>query len=377
MRSIKFLLLTLFILLSFTQKMAAQALSENAAITLLTCGPGNELYSVFGHTAIRVYDPENNIDTVYNFGTFDFDTPNFYLKFVKGDLQYYVSVSSYEDFVSQYIYYDRDVYEQVLNLTPVQKQNISTELNSILISDRKFYTYKFIDRNCTTMVADIIAANIEGEISDETLDKGKTNREIIYSRLDNLFYENLGINLMFGYKTDSESYKLFLPNELMEGVSNTNTANGKLAKPATTVYKSKNKYENTVWWNSYYTYAIAVFILMLLTANKVIRLSYLTITGILGVFFLIVGFFSLHAEITQNYNALLFNPLYLLFFIFIFGNNYKAVKATVYLCSLCIILYILFMLNKPHFIMMLPLIVLHVIVLLRVYNRAKKQLKTL
>jgi hypothetical protein len=122
MRNIKVLFTFLFIFLSSTNKTFAQQLSDKAFISLLTCGPGDELYSVFGHTAIRVNDPATGIDIVYNYGTFDFAAPNFYLKFVKGDLQYFVSVSSYRDFVYTYQYYDRDVYEQVLNLTPQQEQ---------------------------------------------------------------------------------------------------------------------------------------------------------------------------------------------------------------------------------------------------------------
>ncbi|PZR20098.1 MAG: hypothetical protein DI539_11760, partial [Flavobacterium psychrophilum] len=108
MRNIKVLTTLLFTLLVTVKTFAQVPLSDKAGITLLTCGPGKELYSVFGHTAIRVYDPATRFDVVYNFGTFDFDTPNFYPKFVKGDLQYFASASSYEDFVYTYQYYNRD-----------------------------------------------------------------------------------------------------------------------------------------------------------------------------------------------------------------------------------------------------------------------------
>ena len=95
MRSLKTVLA--FLLFAITANTTAQnKLSNEAFISLLTCGPGNELYSVFGHTAIRVYDPSTNFDVVYNFGAFDFDTPNFYGKFVKGDLQYFVSTGLYK-----------------------------------------------------------------------------------------------------------------------------------------------------------------------------------------------------------------------------------------------------------------------------------------
>ena len=53
----------------------ATTLSDKAEISVLTCSPGKELYSLFGHTAIRVHDPEQDLDVVFNYGTFDFDTP--------------------------------------------------------------------------------------------------------------------------------------------------------------------------------------------------------------------------------------------------------------------------------------------------------------
>jgi hypothetical protein len=101
-------------------------LSENAEITMLTASPGDELYSVFGHSAIRVYDPENGIDAVFNYGTFDFNTPNFYLKFIRGKLLYKLSVSRMEQFVPEYYLEGRAIYEQVLNLTEDEKQGCLT-----------------------------------------------------------------------------------------------------------------------------------------------------------------------------------------------------------------------------------------------------------
>src|SRR5690606_32698118 len=122
-------------------------LSENAEVSVLTCGNGNEMYSLFGHTAIRIHDPENGIDQVYNYGAFDFDTPNFVLRFSKGDLQYFVTAGRFADFLYSYNYEQRSVYEQTLNISQQQKQQLFDRLTATLISDERFYTYKFIDRN--------------------------------------------------------------------------------------------------------------------------------------------------------------------------------------------------------------------------------------
>jgi hypothetical protein len=360
--------LLLFAILFFflpTQSIAQISLSPDSKATLLTCGPGDELYSVFGHTALRITDPTTGKDIVYNFGTFDFDTPNFYLKFVKGDLQYKLSTSSYEDFVYTYQYLNRDVFEQELNLTQVQKEQLVNELERILGSDDRLYTYKFIDRNCTTRVADLIEQYASVKIPMENVDKGKTKRRIIVERLENSFYESLGINLLFGYKTDQELQRLFLPDHLMDGIANVSTTNGKVAQPAVTVYKSTAEKRKSAW-NNFYTYAAACLILIIATRNKIVIRSWLAITGLLGIMFCFMGLYSLHAELQQNYNVLLFNPLFLVVLGFLFFGKAKAVKITSYLCLALIAVYFILLLNKPHLIMMLPLVVLNTIALVRI-----------
>lgn len=369
MRSLNFVLLLIAFILPL-KALPQMALSPDAKISLLTCGPGNELYSVFGHTAVRVYDPSRGIDVVYNYGMFDFDTPNFYLKFVKGDLQYFVGADSYQDFVYTYRYYNRDVYEQFLNLTPQQKQDIATHLNNSLASGET-YTYKFIDRNCTTMVGDIFAQYIPVGIAQQNTDRGKTNRTIIQEKLHNKFYESFGINLMFGYLTDREQYKLFLPQHLLEGVANTKTANGPLAQPAQTVFKSTQQ-ESFSWLNNYYTFALAMLFIMWLSRYRIVAQAYLALTGLLGILFCTVGYYSLHAEVTQNYSALLCNPFFLAVLFFIFTKKEKAVKATIYVCFAFIAAYTVMLLNKPHFIMMLPLIAATVVVLIRELHVLRK-----
>jgi hypothetical protein len=379
MRILKVLPVLIATLLFSNKTWAQPALTPQAQISLLTCGAGNELYSIFGHTAIRVNEPSLGIDVVYNFGTFDFDTPNFYLKFVKGDLQYFVSASTYADFVAAYQYYNRDVLEQKLNLTHKQKQQLSNELYKRLTSDEKYYTYKFFDRNCTTMVGDILEMYIPGKLSMKNSDAGRTNREIIYGRLNSAFYENLGISLIFGHKTDLEQYKLFLPTHLMEGVANTTTPQGPLAGQAVTVFKSTARPQTSLW-NNYYTYAAVCLLLMYFSKVQLVQRSLLAIFGLVGIFFTFVGLYSFHQEIAQNYNALLINPLLLLVLFFIFSGSKKAAKITACICLGCTALYLLLMLNKPHLFAVLPLVALVVLLLLEVlgvkYRKNKATVQT-
>ena len=144
--------------LSFGQNIQ---LSKNTHVSVITCGTGNESYSLFGHTAIRVQDTINAIDVVYNYGAFDFNTPNFVMKFIKGDLQYFAVAHSYPDFINQYQYEKRSVYEQELNIPVPLKQKLFDNLNASLASGESHYTYKFIDKNCTSMVVDIINKTLD------------------------------------------------------------------------------------------------------------------------------------------------------------------------------------------------------------------------
>lgn len=372
MHNIKVLTALLLTLFTVSVKTFAQTpLSEKANISLITCGPGNELYSVYGHTAIRVSDPATGFNVVYNFGTFDFDTPNFYPKFVKGDLQYYVSASSYDDFVYTYRYYNRDVFEQVLNLTPAQKQSIANDLAITLVTDKRFYTYKFIHRNCTTMVADILNKYIPGKISLKNSDSGITYREILHKRVDGHYFEDLGINLAFGAPTDATSDKLFLPDELMQGVSNTITPLGPLAKSTEMVYKATSE-KPSFSFNSIYVFAAACFLLLALTGKKLFQRSFLALAGLLGIFFCFLGSYSSHTELMYNYNALLFNPLFLVLLYFVFAHKAKAILITSYTCLGCLGIYTIVLLNKPHLLLVLPLLVLTVVTLVRIVIAEKK-----
>jgi len=344
-------------------------LSDNAEISLLTCGTGDQLYSIYGHTALRVNDPARGLDIVYNYGTFDFTTPNFYGKFIKGDLQYFVSTSSFEEFNYSYVYDNREITEQVLNLTQTQKQLIFNELSSVLSSDKRFYTYKFIDRNCTTMVADLINSVLPEKISTKIPDTEKTYRTILYGYLDNNFYENLGINLMFGLKTDQKSDKLFLPVELQQGVALSKNNNGSLVKEERIVYKKVENGVNKSLWNHYISFVIIMLIPVFLSGKRKFQLVWLTLCGVLGVFFATVGLYSEHQEVLWNYNVLLMNPCFLVLAFMLLKKNTNGIRKMSLFCGLCLIGYTVFIAVKVQLVMMLPLIFSNSVLLYQIWKK--------
>ena len=102
----------------------ALPLGETAVASVLTCGAGDDFYTTFGHTALRITDTAAGIDNVYNYGTFDFDTPHFYWKFMRGQLDYMLGRTTFRRFVRSYRAEGRAVWEQRLLLTPQEVNNL-------------------------------------------------------------------------------------------------------------------------------------------------------------------------------------------------------------------------------------------------------------
>lgn len=237
---IKSVVVILLFCLSFYPGMA-QKLSPQAEVTMLTASPGDELYSVFGHSALRVKDRENNIDLVFNYGTFDFDTPNFYLKFTRGKLLYKLSVAPMEYFEPEYRYEGRAIYEQVLNLTQAQKQDIFDFLMINQRPENAYYHYDFFYDNCATRIRDVIDQVIQPswpvaeEINEESvsvvrsmlnyefdytpdLQPRRTFRDMLQPFLVNMPWSAFGIDLALGLPADKVASAwdyMYLPDEML------------------------------------------------------------------------------------------------------------------------------------------------------------------
>lgn len=329
-------------------------LSPKATVSVLTCATGNESYSLFGHTAVRIADPEQLIDVVYNYGAFDFSIPNFVAKFAKGDLQYFVVAHSFSEFIGQYQYEGRSVYEQKLRLSLPLKQQLFDQLNKTLQSEERFYTYKFIDRNCTTMVVDLLNETIGTKAITKKDATEKTYREVLFPYFKNHFYEQLGTSSIFGTKVDQKATTLFLPFDLLESLKITKYKNEPLSEPVVSLLTVVPTTPHS-WWNNAYTYG-AFLLLLVFWKKRSVGLLFLTVMGILGLFFLFVGWYSLHPELANNYNVLLFNPTLLVLVFFVLQKNIKAIKWLSYVNWGCFLLYTIVLINKAPFWFLLPLI---------------------
>ncbi|HWS60018.1 MAG TPA: DUF4105 domain-containing protein [Flavobacterium sp.] len=350
-------------------------LSEKARASLLTCETGNESYSIFGHTAIRITDSVNNLDVVYNYGAFDFRTPNFVAKFAKGDLQYFAVANTFSDFMSQYTYEQRSVFEQEILIPLAYKQKLFDNLTAVLSSSESHYTYKFIDKNCTSMAVDILNKTLGSNIIVKTFETDKTYRSILFPYFDNFFFEQLGTSIIFGAKVDQYSNHIFLPFELHKSLQQTQFKNKLLCKESNALLEFKKQAPNS-WWNNIYSYLIFLGLILILN-NKYVDNFYILLMGILGIFFASVGFYSFHQELANNYNVLLFNPTLLVLLYFIFVKNKKWIVNLVVFNIVLLGVYLIVMINKAHLLIVLPLLLTNTIILAKIAFKNSKRISVI
>ena len=284
-----------------------ETLSEKAEISVFSCGTANEMHTLFGHTALRIKDVDQNLDVVYNWGMFDFRTPNFLAKFVKGNLLYYLDVDSFNDFLYNYTVDNREVVEQQLNLSYTEKSKIWIEINRQLKGNDRYYTYGFIRNNCTTKVVDVINKSIEKPLSADFPSNNHSFRNILNEGLDNHYFEKLGINLLFGYPTNKTADLMFLPVKLKDGIA----FNKNILKAEQTINKVNNiNIKSSL--NSIYTLWFVFAIALVGLFNKKSRLIYFFVSAVFSLFLMAVSVYSNHVELQFNALILFFNPLFLI-----------------------------------------------------------------
>ncbi|MDP4283047.1 MAG: DUF4105 domain-containing protein [Bacteroidota bacterium] len=212
------------LLLFLPLQILAQNDSCHLRISLLTATPGEELYSTFGHSALRVTDSVRNTDIVYNYGTFNFDEPNFYIKFIRGKLSFYLSADYFADFITEYQEENRAITEQVLNLNCSEKYRINELLQENMLGPNRTYKYDFTFDNCTTRLRDLIEKTTDSTVHfGEVLKTKASFRNLIYEYLNrnDKQWSKLGIDILLGSKMDAimtPRETMFLPDYLMNTI---------------------------------------------------------------------------------------------------------------------------------------------------------------
>ncbi len=329
---------------NITSYFAQEQLSPLANISLLTCDPGPELYATFGHTCFRINDPVNRIDEVYNYGTFDFSTPNFYLKFIRGKLNYMLSKATYERFRYEYTYTQRPVLEQVLNLTQDQKQAFYEHLYTNFLPENRYYLYDYFFNNCATQPRDVILEVLEESIVIDSLhiSTDRTLRTLIDEYLQSNPWADFGIDLILGKKIDQPStpfQHMFLPDYLMKEMSEAKIMREGTYVPlvledrmVVTGPPRPGKYEGFLT-PTRVSWALLVLILGIsmwgFTQNRAQRwvdAILFSIVGLAGIVMLVMWLGTDHTAASQNLNLLWAIPIHIVIAPAILSTSYKRIN---------------------------------------------------
>ena len=314
--------LLLVAICSFTGVFGQQDSTKNdITISLITGSPGNELYSTFGHSAIRIRSSASGQDILYNYGTFDFDTPNFYMKFIRGKLPYMLSTDNMADLVRYYQYENRSITEQILNLNDAQEYQLIELLQWNHRPENRAYLYDFFYSNCATMIRDIFEKQY-GVVYATATNRHLTFRQLLDEYLLRSPWSDFGIDLILGLPADKEAdfrHQMFLPDYLSRNLAAARLDNQALLQPAVVL---QNKTPLPPSWALIKLTPMLVFVIVAILAvvitlskapkvKNVFDVLLFSLCGLAGVFFLFMWFGTDHIATKWNWNVLWLNPLYL------------------------------------------------------------------
>ena len=366
-------------------------ITTDTKVSLITCGAGYEVYSMYGHTALRVKDTKLGYDYIFNYGVFSLQMDNFAYHFVKGETDYQVVITTYDSFIQEYVDDNREVYENEFQLTDSSKRLIVDYLEWNLQPENKVYRYKFFSDNCATRIRDILEKNAEiqwntnsenrikppqsGQFSVIINDYWRTKtqytfRDIILIYQSKLPWINAAIQIPIAAPADTHlTYRaaMFLPDFLMDAVQNaTVISNGKsipLAKPAIQLLIPNQKLlpaKASILCSPFFVITIVFILLFVITLLGIYRRRLyrfidcflLFVTGLFGVLLIFMSFISVHESMRPNFNLWWAFPLNFLAFFFVLFSSRILIKYYQFLC----VLYGLFFFALPFIPQSIPFI---------------------
>lgn len=296
----------------------SQQLSDKAEISVITCGPGQEaVFTAFGHSAFRVYDPETGINAAFNYGVFDFDQPNFYLNFARGHNRYRLAVQDFERFEYVYQYYNRYVHEQVLNLTSEQKQALFDYLMWNAQPENQFYFYDYFYDNCATKIPEIVQKVFNDAV---VFDGSYITNPLSIRALTDLYLKyqpwgDLGIDLCLGLPMDklATPYEhMFLPDYVEAGFDHATINAQPLVKEKVIRYKARPEAHSNGIFQPLYVFSLFAILALVLTVYDLKRkktsnwfdVLLFGIIGLIGLLLFLLWVATDHRAAANNLNVL-------------------------------------------------------------------------
>nr|WP_239060701.1 DUF4105 domain-containing protein [Bacteroides sp. 519] len=318
---------------------------DSIKFSLLTCDPGNEIYTLFGHTAILYQNFTQKTDVVFNYGLFSFETPNFIWRFVKGETDYALGITTYDRFKKEYQRYNRSVWKQELNLTTAQKETLLNLLQTNYLPQNRIYRYNFLFDNCSTRARDIIVKAINGEVEYTWPYHENTFRDIIYEHTVGYDWSRFGMDFCLGMDVDqpiTANEEMFAPFSLMNEFAYANITTGNHSKPLvfhTSIPVDSHEDAQT---ESYLITPLRAFLLlfMVVTALTIygikkkkslwwLDLLLFLAAGVAGCVIAFLTFFSEHPAVSPNFLIFVFHPIHLLALPFFIRKEIKG-KRSIY-----------------------------------------------
>lgn len=337
MSRLKYFIFCLFMGVAFSVQSQS---TDSIRFSLLTCAPGTEIYSLFGHTAIRYENYTRRIDVVFNYGMFSFNTPNFIFRFVAGETDYQLGITPYSYFEAEYAMRGSSVYQQVLNLTQSEKERLLTILENNYLPENRIYRYNYFYDNCTTRARDKIEECIEGKVVYPDSLSGKSYRSIVHEFTAGSPWDEFGIDLCLGAEADKEINKrqqMFSPFYMKYYASNAyivdagGTRRPLILDETKIVDVEPEEVQPGFILSPLMCGALflALCVVMAWGQWKTQRIWWgwdivlYGLQGLAGCIIAFLFFFSVHPTVGSNWLLILFNPIPLLYLPFMV---YKAVK---------------------------------------------------
>ncbi len=289
---------------------APAQLSEQAQMSLITIYPGEAVYSLWGHSALRVHDPIRGYDIAYNYGTFNFGNPLvFAVRFAYGKLDYSLSRQHYPALADQaQNVQGRSIIEQHLRLSSEQKNTLFQFLERNALPENRTYRYDFLFDNCSTRIRDLFV-EILGMALPSSSASEHTYRELLHPYPASKSLLSLGINLGMGLPADKAAAdRTFLPLELMDVAASTHTDSGTLVARTDTVYLAPNSAGGSDPWATVVTWLALGLGIWITVQGKARAIRYFdracyTTLGAAGFLIAFLWLVSLHNVTQPNLHA--------------------------------------------------------------------------
>lgn len=331
-----YLYFIVFLLCSHIATARGQQVSGNATdsirISLLTCEAGEEIYSLFGHTAIRYENYTRGIDAVFNYGIFNFNAPNFIFRFALGETDYQLGATSYENFVAEYDYLERDVWQQTLNLRADEKAELVRLLEENYRPENRIYRYNFFYDNCATRPRDLIEKAIDGTLqyadNMTDTDTGVTFRDLLHKYSENHPWSRFGMDLCMGSRADepiSRRMMMFVPFYVQDYFNKAEIVDkdGKVRALVSSEEKIVETGKTGPASEGFTPFQATLLLFIIVAAATAygirrrktlwgIDLVLFPAAGLAGCVLAFLALFSQHPAVSPNYLLLVFHPFHLL-----------------------------------------------------------------